>query len=472
MYPEQDVRLPKVPHQSDLSSDLQYLTLSDAAGREPHSEDVADRNIAKRKPVRNGAARPLSEQVNTPTNVKPLLPQADRHSEGVADWSIVQNRGLGGPAHDVPSPLRVQKRGSIDDRAGSIGSPITPVTSHGNHGLNHKANVNDLRRSSDVARSRSPNLQRGEPKNSLDSDHRRIKRASLEKPLPARPSDEFAADLEHDQVVRRDMGEAAGAENRHPGLADKAIDLTGIVDLSHTEDATLHEKWAPAVTHETIIQDVHHIREERITREIHTHHVFHRVLPIIDIEVLPARHFVPIEGGYAEIPADEVLGRSGPNAQWLIAETVSKGLPRSQAPIVPARFTARKFEGTEGDYKEYVAPEGFPRTETTWVYPPTYYEQAAIESGQTYPFYIGSPDPRDDGLRARLPRGGVIGVSPLLARQRQEQEQSGMRVATTGKREGRGGVVEDAPPMPPPHRVFPADLVDAARAGPGTSGRW
>ena len=48
-----------------------------------------------------------------------------------------------------------------------------------------------------------------------------------------------------------------------------------------------------AVVHETIVPDVHHIRFEQTTREIHHHHVHNRILPIIDVQVLSARHFVP-----------------------------------------------------------------------------------------------------------------------------------------------------------------------------------
>ncbi|KAK5746013.1 hypothetical protein LTR17_001143 [Elasticomyces elasticus] len=447
MYPDQDLRLPKVPHQSDLSSDLQHLTLSDAAGREPYAEDVADRNIGARKPVQSGANRPVSDLVQN-YNGSP------RQSQDMPERSFVQHGGR--PANEVPQPLRVHKRGSIDDgRNGSVGSPITPVTSHG---LNHKANVNDLRKSSDVARSRDPQTYRHEPKKSMDADPHRVRRSSLAKPLPPRPSD----DLEKDRQVHFNLGTGAAATS-HPGytteLADKAIDLTGIVDLSKTEDATLHERWAPAVTHEKVIQNVHYVREELITREIHNHHVFHRVLPIIDIEVLPARHFIPVEGGYAEIAEEEIPGKSGSNAQWIIAEMVSKGLPRSKGPIVPERFTARRFDGKDGDYKEYTTADGIKRTETTWVHPPTYYEPGAIQSGQTYPFYIGSPD--HDGLTARLPQGKVIGVSPLLAKQREEQANS-MGTRTHGG-------VENAPPVPQ-HKVFPADLVDSARSGPTSRG--
>ncbi|KAK3073147.1 hypothetical protein LTR53_005529 [Teratosphaeriaceae sp. CCFEE 6253] len=474
MYADQDMRLPDVAHPSRLSTDLQHLTLSDAAGREPHSEDVADRNITTRKPFPNGMAaqRPMFEAVYR--NTKPLIPQTNRHSEDVAGWNMVQNeRPMTSSSYDHTPPLKV-KRKSVRGRAGSIGSPLTPVTSRG---LSHKQDNSDLRRTSveGATRSRSPQIHHHEPR-STEGDRHRIKRSSLEKPLPTRPSDEFAADLENDQIVRRDLGSGS-----HPGytteLADKAVDLTGIVDLSKTEDATLHERWAPAVTHETVVQDIHHVREERITREIHTHHYFHRVLPIIDIEVLPARHFAPIEGGYAEISADEVPGRTGANAQWLIAELASKGLPKSTGPIVPERFTARTFAGKQGDYKESVAPEGHPRTETTWVYPPTFYEPGAVASGQTYPFFLGSPDSRDDGLRARLPHGEVLGVSPLLAMQRREQAGAMQGGGYAGGGQAAPAAVPqhksmgEAPPAVPQHKIFPAELVDRSRAVPGRGGR-
>ena len=160
----------------------------------------------------------------------------------------------------------------------------------------------------------------------------------------------------------------------------------------------------------------------------------------------------------------------------MIAELASKGLPRSKGPIVPDRFTARKFEGTEGDYKEYMTPEGFKRTETTWVYPPTYYEPGAIESGQTYPFFIGSPDPKDDGLRARLPQGKVMGVSPLLAKQRQEQAEQLQRATQEVTRENVPPVPQrnvlretETPPPVPQHKDFRGHL--SSKAGHTAAGR-
>lgn len=452
MYPDGErQRLPSVTHQSDLSSDLQHLTLDNAAGKHPYSENVADRNIQQREPRANGYL---------PPNVKPLVPKFDRFSEDVANWNMVQNEKPTGSLRDLPPPLKVKKRASMDSRPDSTGYPISPTSSHGSHGLARKPDFPDLRHSSDVARSQSPPLPTRNIRRSLEVPGSGSNRLSLDKPLPPRPSMEYARELENDPVVRREPGNERHLEAQRALLADKNIDLTGVVNLSNTEDTTLHERWAPAVTHETIRQDVHHIREERITREIHNHHVFHRVLPIIDIEVLPARHFVPVQGGYAEIAEDEVPGRAGPNAQWLIAETVSKLLPESKGPILPNRFTARTFEGEEGDYKESTAPEGFKRTEQWWVHPPTFYEPHAVASGQTYPFYLGSPDPRDDGLRATLPKGQVIGVSPLLAKQRREQMGDGVQ-----QEAGAQG-----PPVPP-HKIFPADMVDAARAGPNVGAK-
>ena len=138
--------------------------------------------------------------------------------------------------------------------------------------------------------------------------------------------------------------------------------------------------------HENVQKQVHHVREEVITREIHDHDVYHRILPVIDVEVLPPRHFLPVEGGgLVEISASEVPGR-GKN--WVIAETASK-IPSDQpAPTVPARFSAREFHGTEGDARSYKTPEGYERSEQTWVHPPEL-EMGGRDSGQTWPMAFG-----------------------------------------------------------------------------------
>jgi hypothetical protein len=330
---------------------------------------------------------------------------------------------------------------------------VSPVSPSKRHSLSRKPDMRDLRSGSvDTGRATNPPAAIPDARISSDAPRPRIKRTTLEKPLPPAPSDEYANEIETDKLIRH-----------RPVVEDElARQLKGILDLTNTETASIHQRWAPAVTHETVTTEVSEICEEQITREIHNHHVFHRVLPIIDIEVLPARHFVPVEGGYAEISADEVPGRAGENAQWLIAETVSKMLPESRGPIIPERFTARKFEGTDGDYKEYITPEGFKRTEQWWVHPPTF-EEGGRETGQTYPFYFGCPDPKDDGLRARLPDGDVIGVSPLFAKQQREGVKAEHDFALPGKQRD-----PDSPALS--HRVIPGDQVDSATSGPVAEG--
>ena len=157
----------------------------------------------------------------------------------------------------------------------------------------------------------------------------------------------------------------------------------------------------PAVVHENVTQDIHHVREEAITREIHTHDVYHRMLPVIDVEVLPPRHFLPVEGGgLVEVSAAEVPGRGN---NWVIAETASK-IPSDQAaPRGPSRFTARQFPGKEGDAVRYTALDGHEKTEQTWVHPPEL-EQGARLTGQSWPMVFGDDTTQREPLDHSTPK--------------------------------------------------------------------
>ena len=190
--------------------------------------------------------------------------------------------------------------------------------------------------------------------------------------------------------------------------AKSPISLDGIIDLSNSEDTTVNTRWAPAVTHETINKDVHHIREEHITREIHTHDYFHRILPIIDVEVLPPRHFVPSATDPAELV--EVAGNSIPGRRddddhnmrhWFIARAVEEHAGgQTGSGTGPRRFTARTFRDGDGDGHEWIGEDGVQRSTTTWIHPPTI-EDGGQRSGQTIPFHFGSTDPSRDGFRAK-----------------------------------------------------------------------
>ena len=143
------------------------------------------------------------------------------------------------------------------------------------------------------------------------------------------------------------------------------------------------------------------MREEVITREIHTHDVYHRILPVVDVEVLPPRHFLPVEGGgLVEVSAAEVPGRGN---NWVIAETASK-IPSDQAaPRGPSMFTARQFPGQEGDAVRHVTSEGLEKTEQTWVHPPEL-EQGARLTGQSWPMVFGDDTAQKEPLDYSTPK--------------------------------------------------------------------
>ncbi len=191
----------------------------------------------------------------------------------------------------------------------------------------------------------------------------------------------------------RPISTGPGAARTTKELLDRASGNTADTEVIETivpgkSTQVLRSIWGTlksmflAVVHETIHQDIHHARQEVITREIHDHDVYHRILPIIDVEVLPARHFLPVEGGgLVEISANEAPGRG---QSWVIAETVSKIPSDVPAPKATSRFSAREFVGDDGDSKKYATAEEFERSEDTWIHPPEL-ETGGRDTGQTWP---------------------------------------------------------------------------------------
>jgi len=103
-----------------------------------------------------------------------------------------------------------------------------------------------------------------------------------------------------------------------------------------------------------------------------------------------------------EVSASEVPGR-GQN--WVIAETASN-IPSDQAAPQGARgFTARQFPGREGDAMEHVTPEGYLKTEQTWVHPPEL-EDGARLTGQSWPMMIGDEAPEKGTYGYSSPKSG------------------------------------------------------------------
>nr|OQO13841.1 hypothetical protein B0A51_17479 [Rachicladosporium sp. CCFEE 5018] len=446
-----DDRLPQVPRQSDLSDDFRNLNFESATNEGHYGERVADRNISGSKgtygndqlssspPLHSRRARDNLRDVSLDqersVGSKPVLPQLNPYSGSVDDWKLNERTPSTENAHTQGGG----QNGTVDGgRRSSMGTPVGRVKSAQeslkattrkpvNGSLDNRASGEYTPTSPTSPVSRE----------SMDSQKRGVRRSSLHKPLPSIPAEKSLESERTLGEVHSDIGKERGYLVKD---APAPVPLDGIVDLSNTEDTTLHERWAPAVTHETVHRQFEEVRQESITREIHQDHIFHRVLPIVDIEVKPSRHFIPVEGGYAEIAAEELPGRTGDKAQWMIAELASKHLPASQPTSGRRQFTARKFDGGEGDLKEYTAPEGHPVTEQHWVHPPRE-EDGGRLTGQTYPFYFDEDDPKLNGLRATLPEGKVVGTSELLARQ--------MRATIGGI-----GNTEAAPPVPM-HREMP-----------------
>ena len=185
------------------------------------------------------------------------------------------------------------------------------------------------------------------------------------------------------------------------------------------------------MVHEKVHKTVHHVRDEVITREIHTHDVYHRIQPIVDVEVLPPRHFLPVEGGgLVEISAQEVPGRG---SNWVIAETASK-IPSDQAaPTGATKFTARDFPGREGDAVQYMSAEGYEKSERTWIHPPELEEGARI-TGQAWPMVI------DEELPGKSEPGtsGTHGFPSSKATKRKSPKNNSAMQASTAQRAGGG----------------------------------
>ncbi|GAB7338717.1 hypothetical protein MBLNU457_5435t1 [Dothideomycetes sp. NU457] len=359
-------------------------------------------------------------QVPPHTSPKPLFDQGDLYSEDVADANIARNETphaitTDAPynttketphaiTRDAPAPLNFSngpRHAHTTSTASSGGPPSSAydsATSPSFSRLPHRSSISrkPLDEDAQIA-AVSPAVAREAQANQLDV---------LPTPVVRRrPSKEdLSANIDNREMpppihVDGGAGSSMLVEN-----APTAPSLEGVVDLSNTVDTAIEEKWAPAVTHTVVNKHHHHIREEVITRQIHNHEVYHRILPIIDIQVLPARHFVlhPTTGEKIEISEDQVPGRTRDHVNWVIAETVTKMTPpdgRLNAHM--SRFTARQFGPEEGETRHWIEKDGTRKSERTWVHPPEL-DHGAHLSGQSVPFHFGHPNEEMNGIRLDL----------------------------------------------------------------------
>lgn len=219
-------------------------------------------------------------------------------------------------------------------------------------------------------------------------------RPSTEHTIPRKPvpnEDEPRSSIDAEEPTPEPQARHTSLPAASQSLKDK---LKGKLNLENKTETIIHETVAPAVTHESVEVRKHEIRHEVIDREIHTHEVHHRVLPVIDVQVLPAKHYVPgPDGRLVQILESQIPGRTAANQSWVIAETVSKTKPDVTQ---PRKFTARTFGEADADVPEYVDANGIRQSKTTWIHPPEI-ETGGEKTGQTVPFYFGT---EKDGLRS------------------------------------------------------------------------
>lgn len=433
--------MPQVPRERPFSSDFTGLTLGfqnartnreSGDGQMPtqldegrNSENIADRNL--HASIHNATSTPIVPHFDEHSKSQPLIPNVDHHSRNVAEWNMVRNDDpTAGSRNDAPQPLNVKKRSSNQLGTGALTGDALEQGRNDTRDLSYSITPLAMEGFNDesplVARGKLSNLNHEIP--IVSDTHPAPRRSSLDKPLPLTPS----ADMSLDRNLSANSRAFSDASNDNDDFVARLkqesagpFDLNGVAVKREEDTVSIHEHHAPAVTHEVIKEEQHEVFQKVITRETHDYHIYHRILPIIDIEVLPARHFVPIQEGYVEIAEEELPGRTRDKVNWAIAEMVSKRKPaESREAAIARQFTARKFADSEGDDKEYIGPEGHPVKEKWWVYPPTVAEDS-YRAGQSHPFHFGSADPRDDGLKAKLPAGNVVGISKALLEKRERQ---------------------------------------------------
>lgn len=453
-------QLPTVPREREFSSSFQGLTL-ESSKDEPHfganfdhtsplyldegrnSENVADRNMSAAG-LETPSIRLLPQKrPSSESKSQPLIPHVDQHSGNVADWNIVRNDDpVVESKNAAPPPLKVKKRNShINDatlpqdsyasrdvsaneasKARDSSWSVTPLDMEG-FDAKSPFGQSEVQKARDPSWSITPLAMEGhQDKSPFESGPNtpllETERTSLDKPLPPTPSTIAPRTPTSANAVGGGFKASANTFNHDKQDSANPLNLDQAKIYRYPSTRSMHEEQAPAVKHERIVEKQHEVQQHVITREVHDHDVYHRVLPIKDIEVKPARHFVPVSEGYLELDEEDIPSRTREKTNWAIAEFVSKSMPDNQGTGSARQFTARTFEGTDGDDKEYVGPEGYPVKEKWWVHPPTLEQNTA----GTHPFHLGCEDPKDDGLHAKLPAGNVVGISKRLMEKRSQMD--------------------------------------------------
>ena len=144
--------------------------------------------------------------------------------------------------------------------------------------------------------------------------------------------------------------------------------------LPHINDTTVHTEWGPAVTHHTIQRDVHEVHQQHFTHDVHQDEFEHRVLPVVEHQVLPARHFVQLDGGgLKEISEEDIASELPHDLQQRISEAAATVFPAFRDSGVSFSFPSvdGSNDPTRSSEHDSITPEGHARRDTTLTYSPT-----------------------------------------------------------------------------------------------------
>lgn len=108
-------------------------------------------------------------------------------------------------------------------------------------------------------------------------------------------AEEYREVIQDDEVDT--FGHQSSPVSSSYSTAPRTPPRDGGLDLTNTTDYDVETTHAPAVTQEIIRPHVHEIIEEHIEREVHVHDVHHYIQPVLDVEFLPAKHYLQDESG-------------------------------------------------------------------------------------------------------------------------------------------------------------------------------
>ena len=455
LYPDRKVPPTSSWHERrQLSTDLHCWTASVEAGRCAFSEDVAVRNLPTNRWEGYQVQR-VEDRVSTPVarrgpghtvgfHPNGVLPKGplsafanvdpERKNDFNADWPFPRN------FDNRPSPTKIAKTTPARVRLHSTGSTPILTWEERPQSLSRKPNFFNLRNASEMGHGRSSSL----PVGGTHSGSRfvqcdPIKRAQQDKPLPPN----FVSFQQERKVGHSDT--ERGSQKQYSNFAEALTQPLNVKEPAsgrNKDTTTFSSTWAPAVTHETVIRNVHEIRTERLTHEIHKDHYYHRILPVIDLEILPTRHFVQVDNEYVELDEEDVPAEERPNRDCIVEEIASSFCPRAEdEPVIPEGIPRRNSGEVEDERKEYVTSEGVQCTERTWVHSPVF-EPGILKDGESYEAHFRSGNSTFDalGVEQECPQ------DPSYAQAQQHSEEQRSQGAQS---------VGFIPPSIPPRRMLP-----------------